>query len=350
MNKLMHLMSFLIFFGFSCQKDSNYIKNFPTNNKIVFNSFEFSETVFKPLVIMLVDNHIIVYDEGSEWVFKVFSAIDYSFLGNIIRRGKGPEEEVEVYPLFQRIGKDTILYQVPGKINSGRIWVSNQVIHFEKIIEQRLPTKLIDDQNYFKTGGFYLASIIFPSSNLDFRGFNPITEKVFEWGEPTIIQKPKTMNPSDFFVLPKFTTTNPGKKRLALIYQDIPTLRVYCLEIGKTIFEKNIAKSTLDKEFIANGLINNNETEKYYFQIRSTSDLIFGLYWGKSFSEIEQSFYGSAGFYPEIHVFDWDGNPVMKLELDRPIFSFDVTPDNKQIIAISITDPDHLLVAEIPWD
>jgi hypothetical protein len=35
---------------------------------------------------------------------------------------------------------------------------------------------------------------------------------------------------------------------------------------------------------------------------------------------------------------------------NRPVFSFDVTPDNKKIIASSIVDVNMLFAAEIPWD
>jgi len=52
----------------------------------------------------------------------------------------------------------------------------------------------------------------------------------------------------------------------------------------------------------------------------------------------------------EIHVWDWEGNPILKLILDRSIFSFDVTPDNKQLIALSIEDVDKLFLGWIPWD
>jgi hypothetical protein len=52
----------------------------------------------------------------------------------------------------------------------------------------------------------------------------------------------------------------------------------------------------------------------------------------------------------EIHIWKWDGTPVMKLILDRPVFAFDVTPDNKKIIATSVVDVDKLFEAEIPWD
>jgi hypothetical protein len=59
---------------------------------------------------------------------------------------------------------------------------------------------------------------------------------------------------------------------------------------------------------------------------------------------------GVVDFSDEIHIWKWDGTPVMKLKLNRAVFSFDVTPDNKKIIASSIVDVNILFAAEIPWD
>jgi len=40
----------------------------------------------------------------------------------------------------------------------------------------------------------------------------------------------------------------------------------------------------------------------------------------------------------------------MKLILDRPVIGFDITPDNKKIIATSVVDTDKLFEAKIPWN
>lgn len=45
-------------------------------------------------------------------------------------------------------------------------------------------------------------------------------------------------------------------------------------------------------------------------------------------------------FHPEILVFDWDGNFVNRLKLDRPIITFAVSERNKELYAVSFLDED----------
>jgi hypothetical protein len=90
----------------------------------------------------------------------------------------------------------------------------------------------------------------------------------------------------------------------------------------------------------------------YYHRIKSTDEYIYALYGGFSvndhFKEGEEPYV--FDWSKEIHIWKWDGTPVMKLILDRPVFAFDVTPDNKKIIATSLVNVDKLFEAVIPWD
>ena len=90
----------------------------------------------------------------------------------------------------------------------------------------------------------------------------------------------------------------------------------------------------------------------YHFRVKSTNDYIYTLYSGRTHEDAttEGGGPGLGDLTSEIHVWKWDGSPVMKLKLERPVFTFEVSPDNKYIFAASIVDTNRLFQAEIPWD
>lgn len=45
-------------------------------------------------------------------------------------------------------------------------------------------------------------------------------------------------------------------------------------------------------------------------------------------------------FRPEVFVFDWDGNFVNRLKLDRSIITFAVSEQHKELYAVSFLDED----------
>ena len=49
---------------------------------------------------------------------------------------------------------------------------------------------------------------------------------------------------------------------------------------------------------------------------------------------------GLVDFSNEIHVWDWNGKPIKKIFLDKNIFSFCVSPDDKFLICSSLNEID----------
>ena len=47
---------------------------------------------------------------------------------------------------------------------------------------------------------------------------------------------------------------------------------------------------------------------------------------------------------PSIEIWDWDGNPVAKLNMNNPIFTFDVTMDDKKLYCIDRVEIDKIFV------
>lgn len=69
-----------------------------------------------------------------------------------------------------------------------------------------------------------------------------------------------------------------------------------------------------------------NENNHGFLSISVNEKYIYALHSGEKYS---QSIDGSN----KIYVFDWDGNPIKELNLDRTVSIISVSPDNSKIIA-----------------
>lgn len=72
-----------------------------------------------------------------------------------------------------------------------------------------------------------------------------------------------------------------------------------------------------------------NETIFNYFDIKNRNGRIWALYQPRLFNPKAEPMETS------IYVFDWDGNPVTRYELDTPIYKFDVDPERRIIYGIN---------------
>jgi hypothetical protein len=342
---LLLFVFFPIIAFYACENniDSNLI-SFELTKNTSFQEIDIVDVLELPFEVVINKEFIVVGDIKSEWFFHFFSKAEKTYLGSIFRRGRGPNEEIMIFPFFRFVGVDSILFQNHNSIKIGRIVATQSGLENSIVFQYDLPEEMRMDSDFFIINNVLLSSFASRPVTKDFQAISTINGKIFEAGNivPEISSK---LENEDFSYIHsgKLTTVKPDKTRFASVFGSFPIIRIYDSTNITLVTEVQVNSfSTYDL-----GL------NSYYWRVRSTNKYIFALYYGDEIIESEvfnnemPKYFDYASI---IHVFDWDGNPIMKLELDRPIFSFDVTPDNKQIIAISITDPDHLLVAEIPWD
>jgi len=340
-------LTFLVLGSCGTQSKKDFV-SFPHSNEIFFDDVSIPNILAAPMDLIINNQKIIVYDAKSDWIFQVFSLSDRDFLGSVIRRGRGPHEEVEVAPYLRRVNKDSFLYQSSNSVKIANVRYNEDEIELFILRDYSLPPEMMDDTDFFLIDNQIFSSVTFRPSVKDFRYFNKQTNIVSGWGERFPFNSPNDLDldPDRSIYVAKYTSVNANENRLAVVYQNLPFLRIYCTETSEILNQHQVADGGKNEEFLLNNLWEAGFIT-FYSRIKSTEDFIFTLYTGTDL-------YFEDGiitdFASEIHVWDWDGNPIMKLELDRPVFSFDVTPDNKQIIAVSLADVDNLFMADIPWD
>ena len=327
----------------SCQSPpKTEINEFPVSKTLAIEEFDVSDMLAIPYEITIYKDMVVVWNQETDWFFKIYSLENFDYLGSLIRRGRGPEEEIEIAPFIRTIGEDTILYQGSGAVKKARILKLQEGLYLEVLEEYTLPAEMYDDTDIFYVNDKLYASYGMRHFTRDFQGFSPQTGKLFEWGELIPLNKPQSSSPNELFVFTKHTTVKPDNKYLATAYALLPVIRIYDAESGQLYSEMYMADASKNKQILTNdspikeGLIN------YYFRIKSTNEFIYALYSGKHPSGLPE--------FSEIHIWDWDGIPILHLELEKPFISFDVTADNRFIVAGSLFETNKLFRAEIPWD
>lgn len=199
----------------------------------------------------------------------------------------------------------------------------------------KLPSELKHSSDFFKLRDTLFFSNSDDYSKFDFKGFCVKNFSVFDFGEIIFTKSPKYKKEVLFDLGMKHSTVKPDKSKIATIYQSTAALRIYSTSTWKIANEWYVDIKPIQ-----------------YSSIRSTSKFIYALFTDTQPPDLkwDGSRWRNNDVADEIHIWDWDGNFVMKLKLNRLVFSFDITPDNKKIVALSATDTKHLLVADIPWN
>lgn len=349
------LFVLMIFFLVACDTSKETgITDFPDHKTVLLEEHELPSILGMPVDMVTMNDKIIILDLKGDWFFQVFDIERFDFLANLVRRGAGNMEASFVAPYFRKHGEDAILFQSHDAVNIMKIHSGNSLPEAQGIQQFELPPSLLNSTDFLKVNNHLLSSINPNSPSRDFVKISTTSGNYEEWGADIPFPETRKLDP----MLPgmlgqKLTSYNSKEKLLASVFGLLPVLRIYCAESGRLITELQTTDSSKNEQIIlSNDIVRTNELTHYYYKIKSTDEFIYALYAGIPVAEyyMEGRPPQYTDFSKEIHVWKWDGTPVVRLRLNRPVFSFDVTSDNKRIIASSIVDVDKVFVAEIPWE
>jgi hypothetical protein len=330
----------LSFAFLSCSNETvnqNEFQKFPITSNFESETFIIPPVFYEPTTLLLIGTKIVVVDNKSEFIFHIFDAKDFSYNGSYIRRGRGPNEEQEFFnPNMRKIRGNAIIYQTPSSIKTVEFTTLQDSVFIGKTFE--LFENIINFQRVFMVGNIFYGYSANLGLSSEFHGYDSITKSIFEFGAelgPYIEEgaSPELEN--------KRVTVKPDESLFAASYLYFPIIRIFNSTDGLV---KRDIRYVQDFVFPDAMMIDNPTTEQedsiyfYYTIVNSTQNYIYALYYGKTIAETDRSIDRSN----TIHVYDWYGNPVKEIILDREVFSFDVSEDDSFIIASSMNYPDRL--------
>lgn len=319
---------FLIFFIlFSCNNEKD-----KTNSNLIYSNF--AETVsikssnikgidqaIMPLHLGINDDLLILCDPQSEYRFYAYKLPEFKFLGKFGKEGDGPKEISETMIFLNQFEKNKdgifINFFEPNKMKYVSMNLNkalNDSLEDNDFKITYMPPEIQESYNIIKLknntffgSGFSLAGefFIYDENTASFR-----------WKDQTVDHNDdfmKSLKENNLLDMYKHGAlkAKPDNSHFVKAYQFTPKISVYDSD-GNLKF--SIINESKKEPKIVNNQFEEN-TRMYYFTTYVTDDYIYAI----DLNCTQKEFRSGGINNVELHVFDWDGNPIKKYLLNEGI-------------------------------
>ena len=341
---LLFLFPLIICFLISCStntkstQDVRTFDKFPITLHLSHEEIQTEANLYCIGGLLLLDSILVSVDLKADTFFHVFKLPLFDYQGSFIKRGPGPEEEIFIYPFIGRVSESEFLY---NGVSSIKIAKYNHQTNKLEIVEQiNLPPDLFEIWNSIKLGDSIIsnkATGVMDEKyiNKEFIGYNLQNKEIFDFGAEYPFVGEYIESHLKDVIFGKTNVLKPDGSAFATVYDKFPILRIYTntgeikkevrLENGQSFPYALIEEDPSTYSF--------NEIMQNYRMIRSSNNFIYALYIGKREQELDE---GLNDFSNEIHVWNWEGEPIQRILLDEKIFTFDVDLHDNYLICSSL--------------
>jgi hypothetical protein len=270
------------------------------------------------------DYHLLAMSIKTDTIYRVFELPGLIYNGGFGRKGNGPMEFIN--PSISNFFPDKDVF-ILGDLKYFRtVKISNAVNHGFSIKELKrtpVPGALRNFNQLAQINDSIVVGYTIFKDEKDLLFFNTRTNKSwYDFDFPDVgINIPDNYLGITFL---KYIGLKPDKKRIAFAYQRFPMLRIYSMD-GKLIKDVRIKEASKQKKFVYSSARAFADTYTYYENIVTTEKYIYAMY-HETMSDAS-----SNQTIRQIHVFDWDGNPLVKYILDDWMKTYTVNPDDSYI-------------------
>lgn len=338
MKKAFLLLVVLFCFCMSCTEKSKHcetVSSFPITEDLEAEVLTIPIPIFLPRYIGVLDDYLYIYKEKEEHLFSFFDLKDDRYVGDMGKRGQGPDE--------------FLMLDVRGfnRMKGNRFTVFEAGSNLLKTVEfDGIKLSVKEVKPFFKQGitsnGFYcLADSMFLTlgrleGDSEYCLLNGKTGELSEIGEyPSWVEREDvTNNPPLFVPYLKTCAVRPDKKRIVSFYSRFKHLRIYD--------DKMEMLHDIDVRIppcIVNFQKPAQEQPVYYIGAPcATEERIYVL--------CANSHTGSEQY--ELQVWDWKGKPIACFRLDRKISMLTIDTRSNKAYAVDNQIADELYVYRLP--
>jgi len=317
-------------------KTPRIITSFPTTVALKGTSLEWPRTIC-PYSIDIVDSLLILIDQCNEKKITVFNNNTRKLVNSFATIGEGPGEYPEV-PVYNQqvvtIGKDKYLV-FHDYVNCQLCFYNVKTILNETVRSASFKV------NYPKT--IQVQSILYVNSSLLYGTSCEAAGKIFtspastteyNWIQPHVIPKDILCNEDNRKMVDfECITIKPDNGSIIGVQRFLKTFNIYDSNFSPVM--KVLVRDSFQRpDFSAPGWPS-DRTRNYYTICKLTKENLFLLNQNQSQKEYA---HGGNSTKSEIHIFDYQGNPKAKLELDRSVFYFTLDPIHNAIICLAEDD------------
>ena len=281
--------------------------------------------------IKIVDTILIALLKHPDILLSAYSLSELQPLGNLLKKGQGPNEFLSVSTPIQFISdscgvkvwvEDTQTYCF-FLLNITRTIEMNQ-----PIIEKRYDLKKF----YFTKNWIYVEDSLFfgvnmAMDNLELIGYNIIKDKVV-LRDRLFKTTPNAAGCDHIWWAG--TTTKPDLSKIALTLTFLNQIQIISLKDSTDRFSFSTSKKPVSFEHIITNAP--SDLVAYFRDIRVTDQLIFASY---SDLPLKDQLDPTKATKTMIHVFDWNGNPKALLEIPNYTPYFDIDAKGGYLYCLS---------------
>ncbi|MFO7827781.1 MAG: BF3164 family lipoprotein [Bacteroidales bacterium] len=292
-------------------------------------------------IIGLSDSIIVVNSAISNYHYWLLNKDNFSLITQTGKAGKGPRELIG--HITGNIDPDNgyIYCASISKLKTFRFDIDSILKNKNYLpkIYTKLPQKFTHASNIHVIND----SIILGAGMIDYSFYivNKHQEIIDKFGK--LPQKPENIKAiTHRHLYGKTYTYNHKKEMIVLGYHKFDTIKGYSLN-GELLFQK-AGPDFIENDYQSQYKIASKEA---YKKIHHTNNYIFALYSGKPGIEKPSeanSLTDVKVIHPKtIHVFDWEGNPKLKIELDKSIIDFTIDNETDRLIGLSFEDQSFIV-------
>jgi len=323
-----------------CQNEKDFVE--PISFEKVYNITDDLEEViittdlFSTTGMSAGDDFLFLLSNEKDTVVRVFNHSDMAYLGGFGTEGDGPREFFHPYQDGFRIFQGNVLSMMDRR-SIRKLTPSKEETQLDRgislntIERHKIPGLMIPHWEGSFLGDSSIIGLNQTLNDYQLINYNYKSDTIsYLFDYPPIkftgnqIEKPIT-----FYSKIKFSKDN---KKLVMVYQKMPLLRIIDLESGNETYTK------IGDTFVSDYLVDSKgypveDNTYFYFRVSVSNDYIFASYrkrQNKYFDDKpSETLYLSKN---EIHVFDLEGNPKVKFIIDDWMTMFTALPDSKYLI------------------
>lgn len=271
---------------------------------------------------------------GIDGFFKVYNLNNLEYLGSLIRNGKGPNEflTLDYHKQYTNdsagchmwlsdwgmINKNYLVNITKSLKNPNNLFVDTSIV---------LPHKYMGD--YFFIEDSLLTCIPYGrkrKTNLKYIEYNFKSDSV-EFSKDIYTDEFSNKEDNINYIYKLMVTPNQALDRFVAINSRLNKIHFFSRKF-ENISTLNIF-NTISEDELKNK--KNKEWIRYYYDVCATNKYVFALYVNKKHEYLfnEDDYNGS-----EIHVFNWEGNPIASIKVPQNIWQLRTNIDGEYLYGL----------------
>ena len=341
-------LSLLLIIAVSCNMQIDNAEKETENEIILFSenlhpeaeAIEVPEHIQQVLNMQMDEEKLVLFDmrtQAGEHYFHQFNTSDFNYIGGFFDKGNKISEKEELYPSFQLLDNNKVIYRTQKRATI--LQMDNSLQHYSIVKQIQLPKSIQTNGSYnilYQNGNIYGLPSYSENKNQEYIKISASGEiNAFGPEYPNIVKEVPRENRAS--LCSSSFAFKPDGTQLAAAYSMLPRIRISTSDGSLTQdIQVDGSAQPADAFFKTDATpAEIEEIVQYYIGIETTDDFIYALYNGENVRLVPEDAEPDSqiDYNTEVHVFDWNGNPIKKIRLQHPTNIIAVAPNDEYFIA-----------------